>query len=462
MAKLSIKLRIILIFSMLTMLLTAGMARLSYSFVKDIYLRQVEEQMQRFSQLIAGQIDLKYLSFIEAGTDNLARQQYRKLLAGQSDKLQLANVFLFDDHFNVLVDTREGISSERLLLHRQEISRLAIQAAASSLPFKGNDAQWYLWGFYRLDEHLFLGIQESAAKLTLLDRLSWIFFGIGMAGILLTIFAGWFSARWIARPIERLARFSSEIGQGHFKTAPPDKIHGELAALRDALISMRDSLLKNQEEKEKMLAQIAHEIRNPLGGIELLAGLVKESIEPDGLNDQYLQKILDEIHGLKEQITAYLNYSRPMPAAPEEINLITLFSEIQSILEPRLRQSNIHLEMKNGPGVICFDRQHLRQILINLISNSIEAMPNGGNIWLNADGEKGQSIISIRDEGSGIAREYQQKIFEPFFTTRPDGAGLGLAICKKLCEENGALIQFENHKERGCTFVITRSVVRDT
>jgi len=455
---LSLKSRIIIIFSMITMLLTAGMAWLSYGFVRDIYLRQVEDDMHRFSRMISAEMDLRYLRFVEPRSGNLAGQHYKEVLSKQVSRLQLANAFIFDDSLRVVVSARDGISAERLLMNRLEIRALDINASSSSLPFRGADDAWYVWGFYRLDSHYFLGVQESADKLNMLDRLGGLFLMIGGGGILLTILSGWMLARAIARPIDRLVNFSAEIGRGKFDASLSDKISGELAILRDALLRMRDEISRNQSEKEKMLAQIAHEIRNPLGGMELLAGLVKESLEPGSQNAAYLERILQEIQGLKSQITSYLNYSRPMPASPENIDLPELLIETISLFDNRLREKNIRFILPEVQAPVWFDRQHLRQILINLISNSLEAAPQGSRITVTNHHENGRIIIRVSDEGSGVPEELYDKIFEPFFTTRTDGAGLGLAVCKKLCTENGAYIRLATENKKGCVIEICRDM----
>jgi signal transduction histidine kinase len=96
----------------------------------------------------------------------------------------------------------------------------------------------------------------------------------------------------------------------------------------------------------------------------------------------------------------------------------------------------------------------MRQILINLVSNSINVLQKKGKIWIYANSNGKQSYISVSDNGPGIAENEIKDIFEPFYSKRTGGTGLGLAICRKLCEENNARITVENNKEAGCTFSI--------
>lgn len=466
----TIKTKIIITFSLLTAILVIITSRVGYISVREIYLDQLSDQTSLLTRLIAGEINPKYLPFLDVGAeDNLALSLYQKTIHTKAQEMSLPNIFIFNGQFKILAQSADepgaGSSDPRLLLNRSEIQALGIGESTASLPFKGADGAWYLWGFYRLDETHWLGIRENAARLERVEALSNVFWLIGISGVLVTIFFGWLLARTIARPVDRLVSFSSRLGKGNFGAPLPEGVKGELAILAEALDKMRQDLARHHKEKETMLAQIAHEIRNPLGGIELLAGLVKEDLAKSGISAEYINKILEEIAGLKALITAYLNYSRPLPATPETVSVGEVVQEIEEMVYPDLQRKKISLTWSGDNPAIRFDRQHLRQILLNLISNSIEAAGQGGTIVVEARRNEKQAIISITDDGTGIANDKLDSVFEPFFTTRGNGTGLGLAVCKKLCEENGAKIRVKNNKEKGCTFIITikqKSAIADT
>lgn len=459
----SLKTKIILTFSVLTAALVLIMSRVGYYSVREIYLEQLSDQTNRLARLVAGELNPKYLSFLESsGRDSLATAYYSERLKTRAKDILLADAFIFNRDFEVLVQaasaTAAGGSDPRLRLNRSEIHGLQVGESAASLPFKGGDGEWYLWGFYRLDEAYWLGVQESAARLAQVEALSGIFWGIGIAGVLVTVLCGWLLARAIARPVERLVQFSQALGRGNFSAALPQGIRGELAILANALDKMRAGLAQRHREKEMLLAQIAHEIRNPLGGIELLAGLVKEDLQrhPGRPGTEYVEKIQQEIGGLKALITAYLNFSRPMPAQPEWIAVEELAEEVRSFCRAGLQEKKLSLSYSGDDAQIYFDRQHLRQILINLVSNSIEALGEGGSITVSAWQNGRQMLLAVSDGGPGIPPEHRESVFEPFFTTRSNGSGLGLAICKKLCRENGAEICLEEKAGKGSTFVIRK------
>jgi signal transduction histidine kinase len=265
---------------------------------------------------------------------------------------------------------------------------------------------------------------------------------------------GWFLAAMISKPIENLIYFSRELGRGNFRVSVPQSIHGELAILSKSMDKMRSDLRSHHQEKEEMLAQIAHELRNPLGGIELLAGLVKEDLHKTGQNVAYIEKITREIHTLKNLINNYLNFSRPVQAHPQKINLIEIVDNMKEILMDRLLKKNIKIKNKFEEIYIQFDPNHIRHILTNLVTNSIDASAPDSDIEIIQKRDSGQFLVMVKDQGSGINTKNIDKIFNPFYSTRENGAGLGLAICKKLCQENKAEIWAENNSTQGCTFFI--------
>ncbi len=444
------------------MIIVVVMSYIGYFFVRNIYISQLSEQANIVSEMISKQIDKSHLEVLELGFPTSSVKAYFNELFRKNISPALhSEIFIFDENFMVIVHSdpgfKQGENESKLLLNQSEIKSLEINSAISSLPFKGDDTNWYLWGFFRLSGTLWLAVRESAVQFKKLDELSNIFIMIGLSGILLTAAVSWFAANKVTKPLQKLIEFSSEIGKGNFSAQAPENLYGEIKLLSDSMDEMKKDLAQNQQEKEKLLAQIAHEIRNPLGGIELLANLSKENLEfadaelkpePDASvikkNKDYLDKILKEVHALKLLITSYLNYSRPNPANPVRVDLPKLLSEIENVFKASLLKKDIKLDFDIHLNKLWFDENHLKQILINLVANSLESFPAKlnskvkGNIIITSREEKGQELISVADNGPGITEENLKSIFNPFFTTKKNGTGLGLAISRKLCQENNA------------------------
>jgi len=455
----TIKQRIIWVFTGLTTLLMIVIAIISYYSIRQIYLDQLTEETRVITSLVAKQLDAKYLPYLSDSSLDRAREIYSEQLNTATEDVELSNAFIFDASLNTILETAENSNDrQQLSLNRAEIHQLQQGESIASLPFRAENNIWYLWGFTRLDKTHWLGIKLSASRLAEIESLARTFFIIGIVGILLTILCGWLMARHIARPIERLVDFSAALGKGSFDTAVPRKLSGEMAILAGAMDKMRLGLAENHREREAMLAQIAHEIRNPLGGIELLAGLIREDS-----NSEYAKRILSEVATLKGLITAFLDYSRPVKANPALTDISILLEEALQICSRASSEKELRFDVNLKEKIISFDPNHLRQIFLNLLKNAIEASPKGGVIQIasNRDGE--ETTIRFSDQGSGLQDVKMEQLFEPFYTTRAEGTGLGLAVCKKLCAENNARISARHLKNAGAEFfIVTRATLLKT
>ncbi len=460
------KSRIILTFGLITIILVIVLSRVGYLFIKDLYLIQLQEQVNIVTQMIAKQIEPSYLNLLELGYPSGTSETYfRDLLKRNLNPELHSEIFIFNNDLDVIIhsnhDFIHGLTGPGLFLNKKEIYDLKINSGIASLPFKGEDNNWYLWGFFRLNNSNWIAVRESAARFENLDQLSTLFWLIGLAGVIITIAASWFMADAIIKPLSRLIKFSTEIGKGNFKISVPSVMHGEIKLLSDSMDKMKNGLAENQKERENLLAQIAHEIRNPLGGIELLANLAKENQANDEKNKEYLDTILMEVQGLKRLISSYLNYSRPVPANPGWIEPGKLFLEIENIFRNQLKGNNVSFFIENKIKKIYFDPSHLKNILLNLVANSLDAVSENGNVFLNSENNNGHWMISVKDNGPGISNENINKIFNPFFTTKKEGTGLGLAISKKLCLENKAELNAKNNNSGGAVFIIKKEITNE-
>jgi signal transduction histidine kinase len=222
---------------------------------------------------------------------------------------------------------------------------------------------------------------------------------------------------------------------------------------------MRQNILERDRQQQAMLAGVAHEIRNPLGGIELFAGLLSSEIQETDLKN-YAQKILKEVQNLKTIIQNFLDYARPIPANRIECQVQLVWSEAVSLLSGELNSIQLKLDQTENEIAALVDPQHLKQVFLNLLKNSIDVMPDGGTIFVNIISQKDGVKILYSDTGPGIPVELADKIFQPFFTTREKGTGLGLAIIKNLIAENGGSIRYVPSGEAGALFEIKLQQMR--
>jgi PAS domain S-box-containing protein len=238
-----------------------------------------------------------------------------------------------------------------------------------------------------------------------------------------------------------------EIGMiGHFKDLRERK-HMEEELLRSERLAILG----------KMAAHISHEIKNPL---MLIGGFARQVLK-DPASDpkktqEKLQIVVDEVRRLEDflvEVGNYAKFSEPQKT-PRDLN--ALIQETCLRLEPSMRESNIELSLKLDPDLpqVPFDPAHLRQVILNIAKNGIEAMEAGGILSI-ATGRQGKRVfVAIGDTGVGIPLEVREKIFQPFFSSKPKGSGLGLAISQKIIEAHQGEITIDSEPQKGTRVTI--------
>lgn len=459
--KLPLKLKIIVALTIINLAIVASFSTVSYYFIRDLYFNQLNSQIKSVSEIISKQIDVRYLNALQIGIPtSFVENYFFELLNKNSDSNISSEIFIFDSSFTIIVhsdiNTKPPRYEPKLLLNRKEILELKTGNFITTYPFKGEDNNWYLWGFKKLNKELWLALRGSAERLTDIEKLKTLFLIIGFSGMIITLLFAVILANSITKPIDRLIEFSNQIGKGNFTVSLPNKMQSEFATLAGTMEKMKNDILQKNKEKENMLAQIAHEIRNPLGGIELLTCLAKEDLEKAGKQTEYLEKTLKEIQSLKKLISSFLDFSRPQPPNFTYVDIENLLIEIEKLFLNEIQLKNASLKFNIRTRNILFDYEHLKFILINLLVNSLESIESGGKIIVETFTENNAWNIIVDDNGKGISTELREKIFEPFFSTKKNGTGLGLAIVKKLCGENDAFITIEEKSENGTRFLISK------
>ncbi len=219
------------------------------------------------------------------------------------------------------------------------------------------------------------------------------------------------------------------------------------------LESQREQVGRQQALVE-MSAMLAHEIRNPLGSLELFAGLLADArLEGDSQN--WVEHVQAGLRTLSATVNNVLHlYNTPQPEAAE-MDLGQLLDWAHDFLRPLAKQARVELQLANGlRGVaVRADRHRMEQVLLNLALNAFRFMPGGG--WLGISGVelRPEGVeIEVRDTGPGIAEIDLPRIFQAGFSTRPGSCGLGLAVCQKIMEQHGGAIGAESRAGYGTTF----------
>jgi PAS domain S-box-containing protein len=210
----------------------------------------------------------------------------------------------------------------------------------------------------------------------------------------------------------------------------------------------------------ELAAGIAHEIRNPLTSLKGFVQLLRPSLENKKAHT-YTDVMLSELERIEQIVTELLLLAKPQSTEFKEKNLRDLLDHVCTLMNTKAIMSNteIILDYRCETSCIYCEENQLKQVIINLLKNAIEAMPSGGEIRLEAE-DAGDDCIVIRvvDQGCGIPEENLPKLGEPFYTTKEQGTGLGLMISSKIIREHGGDMQFKNNQGEGTTVEITLPV----
>jgi PAS domain S-box-containing protein len=208
----------------------------------------------------------------------------------------------------------------------------------------------------------------------------------------------------------------------------------------------------------RITAGVAHEVKNPLNSMRLWLENLKELLpaEADGAALQAVHVLDVEIDRLDAVVKRFLDFSRPVDVRLEPTQLADLLREVLEVAQPQLQKANVEVARLLPIGIpeVFVDRDLLKQAVLNLILNAVEAMPNGGQLQLTLNRRGEMAEITVGDTGKGIPMEDKQKVFQLFFTTRPGGSGIGLASTFRIVQLHNGSINFTSEVGRGTTFRI--------
>ncbi len=256
--------------------------------------------------------------------------------------------------------------------------------------------------------------------------------------------------------------------------------------------------VEHREEQERlkdrlaaigqMAANLAHEIRNPLAGIEVSCSLLKRKLSADDASREILDKVIGEVRRLNRTITSSLEFVRPLSLGLAPSSIEPVLDEALQVAEGRHGRRSIRVVKAYAPAIppLLMDRTQLRQVFENLFLNAMEAMGDEGTLTVetataaapetphtpyrppgarSADpwhGFERYLVVRVTDTGPGIDEEHADKLFYPFFTTKKQGSGVGLSMARKIVDSHHGLVDFESSRGRGATFTVRVPLVPET
>jgi signal transduction histidine kinase len=328
---------------------------------------------------------------------------------------------------------------------RMEIAEAAAGRAGSSrVLFEGSDGRLYKTGWAPVVDAggavvAVVGADGTAASFETLQRFRRLLATVAIGGAVLGALVAAGASLSVTRPLTRLTEAAFRIGRGDLETPLwPRRRRDEIGTLRDTLEEMRRALRARDEERETLLAGIAHEVRNPLAAIDLFAGLLAEELA-DRPQSGHVARIRAELAALTKVVEEFLDYARARPPLREAVPLGALAEELAEVAGPLADERGVKV-LSRGEGEARADREQLRRAAVNLVRNAVEASPPGGIVEVDARGGAHEASVEVRDRGPGLTPDARASLFRPFFTTKERGTGLGLALAKKVADAHGGTL----------------------
>ncbi len=319
---------------------------------------------------------------------------------------------------------------------------------ASSVTFDGQDGKTYKAGYASVrfsdeDTRIVLVLRAEAPASyfeTLEDLRDRLFLWGGGLGVV-SIFAAVIATLLITRNVRRLAAAAERIGAGELRERVEINSDDELGQLGQAMERMRQQLAERDARMQQMLAGIAHEVRNPLAGMTLFAGILKDELPEGDERRGHVDKINRELGYLERVVNDFLEYARRPKPELGPVDVDELLSEVAQLIT----NEEVVIEVVPSKLEASADRGQLRRALLNLTRNAVQAAIAAGHrgpdaVRLSARREGDELWFEVWNRGKEIPAETSGKLFEPFYTTREKGTGLGLAFVREIAVDHGGRV----------------------
>lgn len=459
-----IRTKLIVTFILLVTVIVVVSAMVWYRVATSHVRRETENRLQTAATAGALLIDPLTATALVRDPQSFprARGLFQEDLRTIQRRLGVRELYLFDRDRRILATTdtlgmEVGEVAAELANYGSEIERVFAGEAAVTVPFQDDEGNVYqtalapVIGYVdplqgREEVVAVLGVDLSLGFLDVFHDFRRTTVILTLVGILLTVAVGFVFARTLSRPIATLVSSAEKMERGEMTEPVLVAAADEIGYLGHALENMRRGILRRDRHLRTMLAGVAHEIRNPLGGIEIFAGLLRDELEEGDGRRSHLDKIIREVQHLKTIINEFLIYARPRTPVLEPFPLREVIDDVLFLLaaDAESRELSLTVELVDRDLTVHADGEQVKRALLNLVRNAVQASPSGGRVEIVAQRHDDRVRIAIKDYGPGIHPDHIKQIFDPFFTTKGAGAGLGLSIVKSIVEENDGEIWVES------------------
>lgn len=307
--------------------------------------------------------------------------------------------------------------------------------------------------------------------------------GASIVLVPLVVWVAWLGAGQLTSPLLQLRRQAKELADGNFSARARVESNDEIEDLAEEFnrtaerlerlyreLERSNSTLQEEVERrtreaiqaEKMAAAgvlaagIVHEVANPLAAMKTVTQAILTAPKDEEAKRRSLERLLGEIRKLESFVRTFNSFASPAKDAPGWCDASEAVTETLQLFCPEAERHGIHVHRPPNPPrcSVQVGPRTLQQILMHLLVNSLQAMPEGGTIRIGTTQTDGRVRLEVEDSGAGIGPEDQKKVFDPFFTTKPGGTGLGLSIVYRTVREHGGDIRLHSEPGEGATFTL--------
>jgi len=460
-----IRTKILALFALNVVLWLTFLGVIFYWITSRSLENQLEDSLKATAAVLASQWDGSLLLPLKPGMENSALyQSFLERLQRLKQQTDLDAIYIASSERTNILSTernlRIGQPLPKLDILGKQLDETLAGRTSASLLIQVEDHYYKsaLAPIYSQNRVVAVLIADiSPHYLTYLQTFrNSIFLFTGIA-LLCCIFSAHLFSRTITTPISRMVKGVEEISKARYEQPLALGGSDELSHLATSIENMRQNILHRDIQMKMMLSGIAHEIRNPLGGIELFAGiLAKEKLGPE--QRAYMERIQSEIQNLKKLLNEFLDFARPRTLESEDISMPHLLSEIETLFSEEILQKGAQWILDVQPGIetIQADRSKLKQALFNLYKNAFQALPSSnGQIQTKLHKNGAGVLLEISNtQRDPLAAETCRRIFEPFFTTKEKGMGLGLPLAKGIIEAHGGELKLIENESTKITFAV--------
>ncbi len=432
-----------------------------FAFVAhDVSRRDLDDELGRRLEAIAAsaasQIRGKYLVELAPGDED--KVLYQGAVRRLQDFAQAtgAHLSMFDRQLGARGDSHGdvpiGKRYYRAELDRAELQRVFARGeTASSVTFTGQDGIVYKAGYAPVHASgedptvvLAMSAQAPASYFARLEDLRARLFAWGAGLAAISVLAAAIATLLITRNVRRLAAAAERIGGGDLRERVQIESGDELGVLGQTMDRMRQQLADRDLRTQQMLAGIAHEVRNPLAGMTLFAGILRDELPEGDERRGHVDKIQRELGYLERVVNDFLEYARRPKPELAPVPLGELLADVAGLATT----DAIAIEIEPPPPgltTVRADHGQLRRALLNLAKNAVQAATAAGHrgkgaVRLSVRQQDGEVHLAVWNRGAEISPETSGRLFEPFFTTREKGTGLGLAFVREIAVDHGGRV----------------------